>query len=103
MNSSVIDIGSRLELFVDFFLIERLDGPRLQLNNPMPANTALRFDQPWEGPFSGYATVIKDRDLYRLYYRGWPDAKRLDCGAYCYAESTDGIAFKRPNLGLHAI
>ena len=103
MSSSVIDIGSRLELFVDHFLIERIDGARLQLNRPTPSNVALTFDQPWEGSFCGYPTILKDGELYRLYYRGWPNVKRLDCSVSCCAESSDGITFTKPILGLYEI
>ena len=34
----------------------------------------LKFDESWEGPFCGYCTVIRDRDKYRFYYRGLPEA-----------------------------
>lgn len=61
-----IDIGSRRELFVDRYLIERLEGASLRLHEPEPAETALRFDAPHEGVFAGYVTVIKDADAYTL-------------------------------------
>ena len=67
-----ISLGSRRELFVDHFLIEKLEGVSLQLQHPQSAGVALKFDQPWEGQVSGYVTVIHDSDLYRLYYRGRP-------------------------------
>lgn len=101
MCATPIDVGNRLELFVDYFLIDKLEGARLQLNHPTPANVALRFDQPWEGAFCGYCTVIKDGDLYRLYYRGWPSVNKGVAAVYCYAESRDGVAFTRPSLGIH--
>jgi hypothetical protein len=96
-----VDIGSRLELFVDHFLIDRLDGARLRLHEPALAGVALRFDEPWEGPFVGYPTVLKDGELYRLYYRGWPNTKIKE--VTCYAESRDGIHWTKPRLGLHEI
>ena len=55
-----VDIGSRRELFVDRHLIERIEGAQLVLHHPQPAEVVLRFDRPWEGPFCGYVTVIKD-------------------------------------------
>jgi len=97
-----VAIGSRLELFVDDFLIARLDGARLKLHEPRPAGVALRFDQPWEGSFCGYVTVLKDGDRFRMYYRGLPaagkDGSTNECT--CYAESPDGITWTKPNLGL---
>ena len=67
-ESGYIDIGSNRELFVDHYLIERLDGAHLILHHPHDEGPVLKFDQPWEGPFCGYCTVIKDRDKYRFYY-----------------------------------
>ena len=73
-DDRVIDVGSRRELFVDRTLIDRLDGARLRLHEPRLEGVALTFDKPWEGVFSAYITVIKDGDLYRMYYRGLADA-----------------------------
>ncbi len=58
------------EIFVDRFLIESLEGAALTLAEPRDEGAVLRFDKPWEGLFSGYATVIRDGDVLRLYYRG---------------------------------
>src|SRR3954452_15865604 len=44
-----INVGSRLELFVDDGLIERLSGAERRLHHPVPANVALVCDRPWEG------------------------------------------------------
>ena len=65
-----LDIGSRLELFVDDFLIESMDGVRLKLHEPRSAGKILAFDQPWEGNVSWQVSVFQDGDLYRLYYVG---------------------------------
>lgn len=95
----MIDIGNRRELFVDRLLIERMEGTRLTLHHPVPRNVAIRFDAPWEGRFAGYGVVFQDGDRHRLYYRGTPaDYNVFACT--CYAESRDGIAWERPNLGL---
>jgi len=97
-----IDIGSRRELFVDRHLIERLDGARLELEEPRDEGEVLRFDAPWEGAFSGYATVIRDGETLRLYYRGLPEAGADGSAAEstCYAQSTDGAHWTKPELGL---
>lgn len=102
-----INLGSRLELFVDDYLIDRMDGAQLQLHSPIRAETMLKFDRPWEGPTTGYFTVINDHGSYRLYYRGAghnpANNDRHSAQApmtECYAESRDGIHWTRPNLGL---
>jgi len=100
-----VAIGSRLELFTDELLLERLDGCSLKLHEPHPANIALRFDAPWEGAFSGYVTVLHDGERFRCYYRGNPIAGRdgSDTEVTCYAESRDGIHFTKPMLGLFEV
>lgn len=101
----VLEIGSRRELFVDRYLIERLSGLELRLAPPADAGAVLALDQPWEGPFSGYFTVLRDGPLYRLYYRGLP-AAGADGGpreVTCYAESADGVRWVKPALGLFEI
>src|SRR5688500_4726736 len=91
------DVGSRLELFADDWLIERMSGVRLTLHPPTPHEVAVRFDKPWEGVDAAYVTVMKDGDRYRMYYRGNPpDLPEVTC----YAESKDGVTWTRPSLGL---
>jgi len=99
-----IDIGARRELFVDKYLIDRLDGAALKLHSPQPANVALQLDRPWEGPYCGYFTVMKVGPVYRMYYRGLPvlqDATEQE--TTCYAESDDGITWSRPDLSLFEV
>ncbi len=99
-----INIGSRRELFVDHLLIDRLAGARLRLHEPQPREVVLRFDRPWEGLYCGYETVIQDGDRYRFYYRGMPVAKHtFDHEVTCVAESSDGIHWERPDLGLFEV
>ncbi len=101
----VLNIGSRLELFVDTFLIEEQVNIQRRLHHPEDAGKVLPFDKPWEGPFCGYATIIKDEDVYRLYYRGLPEAGKDGSSGEttCYAESEDGINWTKPDLGIHEI
>ena len=52
-----VEIGSRLELFVDDYLIDRMAGVQLKLHEPRPAGTTFVFDQPWEGVTSGITSA----------------------------------------------
>ena len=101
-EQTILDIGSRRELFVDSFLIDSLNSASLLMHHPIDEGQVLKFDQPWEGMFCGYSTVIKDGDLFRLYYRGRPDGGKDGDGGEttCYAESDDGIHWRKPDLGL---
>jgi hypothetical protein len=102
-----VALGSRLELFVDHFVIEKLTGgAALHLHRPEPQEVVLVTDQPWEGNTSAYFTVFQDGDLYRMYYRGshFNEAKKRKAHreVACYAESRDGITWTKPALGLFA-
>ena len=107
MASDPIDIGNRRELFVDYFLIEKMSGVELQLHRPRYEDIALKFDKPWEGPFSGYITILNDSALFRMYYRGLPKVQdektKKKVAVTCYAESKDGIHWTKPNLGIYEI
>ncbi|MBM4072445.1 MAG: hypothetical protein FJ271_26480 [Planctomycetes bacterium] len=108
-----IHVGSRLELFVDDALIERLNGAERRLHHPVPANVALICDRPWEGNWCAGFTVLRDKGSYRMYYRGGretrltknPPDKQVDARLIytCYAESRDGITWTRPSLGLFEV
>lgn len=104
-----IDLGSRRELFADDFLIERLGGgASVRLHHPEPREIVLVLDAPWEGSgSSGYHSVFRDGNVYRMYYKGWHIAFDLErkkirpaSSTVCYAESTDGIHWRKPSLGL---
>ncbi len=87
-----IDIGNRRELFVDRFLINQLNGVRLQLHTPRDEGIAFAFDKPWEGPFSGMVTMVRLPDgSLRAYYRGKPVATRdgSEDDVTCVAEPKD--------------
>jgi len=107
--SDAIAIGSRRELFVDDYLIDTLvGGAHQQLHQPVPREIALQHDAAWEGTGSGYHSIFRDGDLYRMYYKAWHldvSQDKVDTNRHplfcCYAESDDGITWRKPMLGLH--
>jgi len=105
IGQETIDLGNRREIFVDDYLIAKLDGLRLQIHHPHDEGPVLYFDKPWEGAFSAYITIIKEHDFYRAYYRGIPKAGSdgKDNEVTCYAQSKDGIHWEKPNLGLFEV
>lgn len=104
-QKEAVVIGTERQLFVDHYLIERLDQLELRLHEPRDEGPVLYFDKPWEGQFSGYCTIIKDKGLFRAYYRGIPvsgkDGNSQEVS--CYAESADGITWRKPSLQLYEI
>ncbi len=103
-SAEPLELNSDRELFIDHYLIEQLNGVSLLLHHPHDEGPVLNFDKPWEGPFCGYVTVIKDKNLFRLYYRGLPEAGAdgSNIESTCYAESRDGVRWVKPNLGIYA-
>ena len=90
------DIGSRLELFVDDWLIESMDRTHLRMHQPVPREIVFVFDRPGESPASTGAVVIKEDGRYRMWYRaGGGPVQRV-----AYAESEDGALWERVTMGL---
>ena len=93
--SEPVEIGRRLELFVDDYLIaETLGDVKRQLMLPEPQEVVFETDELWEGNTSGYYGVFQDDNVYRMIYRGWQHdskAKAAHQEVTCYAESKDGI------------
>jgi len=101
VEQQIRKLDSRIELFVDNWLIAQMSGVSLKMHSPVPREIALEFNRPWEGPYSYDPVVMKDGDRYRLWYRAgglvWEN-RYLNTG---YAESEDGIHWHRPMLGIH--
>ena len=102
-KKEVVQIGDRLELFVDDFLMDGTGGNLVRrLHHPTVRDIVLELDRPWEGPFCGYTAVVAGpaEDEVRLYYRGWADLKKP--AVTCCAVSRDGgRSFTRPDLGIY--
>ena len=105
-----LDIGDRLEPFVDDWLIEELRVAALVLHRPVPREPALVTDRPWEGNMCHYITVLRDGGICRMYYSTWHGRfdqatdgtvklRKWPLRVAC-AESLDGIHWRRPQLGL---
>ena len=110
-NSAIggpIDIADRRQLPWDDYLVDedKSDVP-VVMHAPEYREKVFTCDAPWEGDGCGNGTIIKDGDLYRLYYIAWqmrtdPKSKWQQKEIFiCYAESRDGRHWTRPNLGLH--
>lgn len=95
--ASRVPAGDRLLFLTAGSLLEGHGVERRQ-HAPRERGVALRFDAPWEGPESGYASVIAVEEGYRLYYRGGGENEIPE--VTCVAFSTDGVRWERPSLGL---
>lgn len=106
MGNSTWTVDSYWELFVDGAVIESLKGgAQLRLNHPAPQEIVFECDRPWEGNTSGYFTVLQDGRTFRMYYRGSgydvKEKRETHPEVTCVSESSDGIHWERPNIGLY--
>jgi hypothetical protein len=73
----------------------------------VPREIAIEHYAPWEGPGSGYHSVVEDGGRYRMYYRGGQLAlegneARFGNAVICTAVSDDGLVWRKPVVGLVA-
>lgn len=104
-EKDALQLGSRRELFVDQYLIGKLNGARQKLH---PPRLAAPVSPP--RPHGHYATVLFNGEKYQFYYRGDKDPKVTwkthgieayhDGEVTLYAESKDAIHWTLPKLGL---
>ena len=105
-TSTPRNIGSRLEFFVDEWLIDDMNGVALTMHRPVPREVVMEFDRPWEGPVSLPGIVMDDDGLFKSWYgaRSSRGASGQSQDSHtAYAESQDGIRWERPMLGLAEI
>ena len=105
--SSTIPIGSRRELFWDEYLIDtEKTTAELKLHKPQPKEVVIDHNEPWEGDGCTFHCIVREDGFYRMYYLGYqvidqsytkPNPHPL---VLCYAESTDGKKWVKPNLGI---
>jgi len=112
-------IGSEKQVFVgpwtedgrDGYLVESMTNVAMTVNEArVTGERLLVVDKPWEGStnkepqFDVRQFVLKDGDTFRMYYSAlptYPNYWEVPNGRIlCYAESTDGIHWTKPNLGL---
>ncbi len=90
-----ITVGAARQLFLDDHLIASQENVSRQIHpaRKHPANPVLEPTEPWERDTAIlYGSVIQDGDKQRMwYYAG---------GNVGYAESADGLRWRKPHLGV---
>ena len=105
-DGTVIDVGSKKQLFIDDLFIASWHGIRLTVNPPQKTrerNLVPDPDRPWEAVRVAYpCTVMEDQGKYRMWYDAMHHRQPEDQLPYrvvCYAESDDGIHWRKPIVG----
>lgn len=103
-SAEPIDIGSRRQLFLDDFIVERIDGLTRTLHQPEKHGPVLKAERPWEGVHIGMFSPpmwIPDEGMYKQIYECRYDGSGgRTRDQYALAISTDGVHWNKPNLGL---
>ena len=99
----VLEVGGQRQLFIDDLFVAVSTNVHLKLHPPRKSGErTLVKDKPWESATLNWFNVMKDGARYRMWYEcydieGWPTG---DDTSFCYAESDDGIHWRKPDLGL---
>ena len=114
-NDEPLRIGSDKQIFLgpwtadgrDDHLVASMQGVTMTLNEAhVTGERLLDLDRPWESAdhpdtwMYPRSWVLKDGDVFRMYYAIFPRYP-LAHHFTCYAESTDGVHWTKPNLGLY--
>lgn len=101
-----LDVGNRKQQFIDDRFIARSQGVTLRQNRPdLQRENLLLPEHAWEsGMVCAMGSVAQQEGKIMLWY----DARKWDAAAkqpentrrLCYAESTDGVRFTKPSVGL---
>ena len=100
MDDATVALGSRKHLFIDLSLVERSEHVELRVNPPRLGSVAIARDRAWEHHFRFMTTVADDDGLARMWYSARRADKGLRSDRFGYAESEDGVTWRKPNLGL---
>lgn len=127
VTAQPLSIGDRRELFLDKYLIDRLDGAALKMQMPQYTEPPRLLDKPitvlqqdsLRGRTTRYdlqyrpviKTVFKDGSVFRAYgdwervnpYRPQSQEMQALRTVNIYSESRDGIHWTQPSLGIHDI
>ncbi|HEX4146222.1 MAG TPA: hypothetical protein VHY91_22160 [Pirellulales bacterium] len=106
-KDSVREIGSDQILFVDNEFVADSTAVRLKLHPARKTGEPILVaEHPWESAELNWFSVLEHGGKFRMWYEcydvaGWStDGKAADDTSFCYAESTDGVHWTKPKLGL---
>lgn len=91
-------------LFLDAMVVEESNGLSRVFHSAekYEKSPVVRKDKPWEdwGPYL-YGTVMWDQGKLKMWYQAIGNQEGPIRGVVGYAESTDGLHWNKPNLGVY--
>ncbi len=107
MKEALQLFGKREVFWDDYLLDTEKTTATHKLHHLTEAGCVMAYDHPWEGNSCIYQNLlVEPNGLIRMYYTGcnldlYGGEKPIMSPIYiCYAESRDGIHWKKPNLGI---
>lgn len=112
MEKQALQLGEKREFFWDDYILDTEKTTAQQrLHSPVYRETVMENDAPWEGNAISYYNILCINGVYRMYYIAQnrlcyhdttlPRGREYERGIrICCAESTDGIHWIKPSLGL---
>ena len=104
-ETAVIEVGDRRQVFIDRLFLAEARGVELEVHQPRKTGEpTIQPDRPWEkGGLGPYSCVLMDGNKYHMWYHAM-DSKLWHtspvAGSICYASSTDGITWQKPDVGI---
>ena len=96
-----VNIGTDRQLFVDDAWVADSSGVARRMHEPVRREVAITIDRPWEVGSIGCLSVIQDGGVFRAWYRcDYQKPEHVGNPRYtAYAESDDGVHWRKPELG----
>lgn len=92
-----LNVSDQKQLFIDKLFIASSENVTLTMNPAQKLGIVVdSTDSPWELGTGGFFRVIEDQGKYKMYYGAFTEVGK----ALCYAESTDGLKWTKPALGV---
>ena len=120
LDADPIKIGAEAQLFLDDYILDQIEAVTRKVHQPqdVDANPVILPEHPWEHRRIPYGSVLwfPEEGKFKCWYlciniydsrpgfRGYRKEHHIpihEAAQLCYAESTDGVTWKKPNLGLH--
>lgn len=100
-----LDVGQRRQLFTDGAIIGSLSNATVHVNPIRKIGRPIVApDEAWEGTALQFGGVVRDPEdgLFKMWYSAFaiPASGKAPGWRQCYAESTDGVHWRKPDLGL---
>ncbi|MBC8870995.1 MAG: hypothetical protein H8E44_16340 [Planctomycetes bacterium] len=100
LGDEIIAVGKLRQLFIDDYIIEGIVNGEKRLHRARKTGPIMKGVKPWElDGIQINGTVIKEGPChFKMWYWTWDG--NSDKEFFCYATSTDGVNWKRPNVGV---